>query len=137
MPKKFSYPITFLHCRDLQEIRSFYEDILHLQVALEQDKCIIYRIGEKSQNAYWGFCDLYSEFLEHPEMVCLTLVVDTREEVDAWHSELVSKKVICIKPPGALKQFGIYNAFYRDPMNHTIEIQVFDEDSKIKLYSIP
>ena len=132
MPKNFSYPITFLHCRDLLEIRSFYEDILHLQVALELDKCIIYRIGEKNQNAYWGFCSLYSDFLEHPEMVCLTLVVDTREDVDAWHTELVSKKVKCIKPPAYLEQFGIYSAFYRDPMNHTIEIQVFDKKELLK-----
>ncbi len=129
MPKKFSYPITFLHCRDLLEIRSFYEDILHLTVALEQDPCIIYRIGEKNQGAYWGFCSHYSDFLEHPEMICLTLVVDTREDVDAWHRELVSKNVKCIKPPSHTEKFRIYNAFYRDPTNYTLEIQVFDKVS--------
>ena len=63
MPKKFSYPITFLHCSDLKKIRSFYEDILHLTVVLEQGPCVIYRIGEKNQNAYWGFCSHYSDFL--------------------------------------------------------------------------
>jgi len=132
MPKKFSYPITFLHCRDLLEIRSFYEDILHLTVVLEQGPCIIYRIGDHNKGAYWGFCSHYSDFLEHPEMICLTLVVDTRDDVDAWHRELILKKVKCIKPPAHMKQFGIYSAFYRDPMNHTIEIQVFDDNNKLK-----
>ena len=65
-------------------------------------------------------------------MICLTLVVDTREDVDAWHSELVSKKVKCVKTPAYLEQFGIYSAFYRDPMNHTIEIQVFDKKKLLK-----
>jgi len=65
-------------------------------------------------------------------MICLTLVVDSREDVDAWHNDLISKKVKCIKPPAHMEQFGIYSAFYRDPMNHTLEIQVFDDDSKLK-----
>ncbi|MHA2016934.1 MAG: hypothetical protein ACTSXY_01535, partial [Promethearchaeota archaeon] len=96
MPQSFSYPITFLHCKNLAEIRSFYEGILHLTAIFSESQCIIYKIGKKNHFGYWGFCSHYSDFLEHPERICLTLVVDTKEDVDAWYKELVSKNVKCI-----------------------------------------
>lgn len=127
-PKNFSYPITFLPCRSLDEIRPFYEDILKLKVALEQKRCILFKIGE----SYWGFCDHYDEQVKNPERVCLTLVVDTRGQVDKWHSRMISEVVPCKKRPAYNSKFKIYNAFYTDPTGYTIEIQAFDEDSKPK-----
>jgi hypothetical protein len=124
MPEKFSYPITFLPCKSLDEIRPFYEKILKLKVALEQKRCVLFKIGD----SYWGFCDHYEEQIENPERVCLTLVVDTRGEVDSWHSYLRKKMVPCKQNPSYNPKFKIYNAFYRDPTGYTIEIQTFDED---------
>ncbi len=125
MPKKFSYPITFLPCRSLEEIRPFYEEKLQLQVALEQKRCILFKIG----GSYWGFCDHYTEQIENPERICLTLVVDTKEEVNEWDSRLDSLHVPCKKPPAYNSTFKIYNAFYYDPTGYIIEIQAFDEDA--------
>ncbi|MBN2155371.1 MAG: VOC family protein [Candidatus Lokiarchaeota archaeon] len=126
MVNPFSYPITFLPCNSLEEIRPFYEKILQLPVALEQARCILYRIGSK---AYWGFCDHYSEKIIDPERICLTLVVDTQHDVDKWHSHLVSNQVPCKKSPAYNRTFKIYNAFYYDPTGYTIEIQVFDTNA--------
>ena len=128
----FSYPITFLPCKNLDQIHQFYENVLQLEVALEQGQCIIYKIGESPHISYWGFCSHYDEFLKPAHRVCLTLVVSTRTEVDSWHQKLVSLDIDCSKPPKYTEQFKIYNAFYRDPMGYTIEIQSFDENAKPK-----
>ena len=126
MPKEFSYPITFLPCKSLDRIRPFYEKVLGLKVALEQKRCILFKI----KGSYWGFCDHYKEQIENPERVCLTLVVDTRGQVDSWHTRLMKKMVPCKKTPAYNPEFKIYNAFYFDPTGYVIEIQTFDEDSK-------
>ena len=126
MPEEFSYPITFLPCKSIDRIRSFYEKILGLKVALEQKRCILFKIGD----SYWGFCDHYDEQIENPERVCLTLVVNTTGQVDKWHSHLRSKMVTCKKAPAYNSNFKIYNAFYFDPTGYIIEIQAFDDDAK-------
>ncbi|MHA1111202.1 MAG: VOC family protein [Promethearchaeota archaeon] len=126
MPKQFSYPITFLPCDSIEEVRPFYEDILKLKVALEQKRCILFKIGE----SYWGFCDHYEEQILNPERVCLTLVVDTRGQVDSWHKRLRKSMVPCKKRPAYNPDYKIYNAFYFDPAGYVIEIQAFDEDGR-------
>ena len=92
---QFAYPITFLPCRDLEAVRQFYETILLLPVALEQSRCLLFKIGHDPHYAYWGFCEQEAEqgqkkeqnqeILSPPKKVCLTLVVSTRAEVDRWH----------------------------------------------------
>jgi catechol 2,3-dioxygenase-like lactoylglutathione lyase family enzyme len=130
MVSKFQYPITFLPCRDLDENRQFYEQILGLPVALEQEQCILYKIGTEKHFSYWGFCSHYEEYLQNEKKVCLSLIVDTNEEVDEWHAELTKKGVKCIKEPGHTPRFKIYNGFYEDPMGYTVEIQAFYQDGK-------
>ena len=125
MPREFSYPITFLPCRSLGEIRPFYEEILQLKVALEQKRCILFKIGD----SYWGFCDHYTERIGNPERICLTLVVDTKEDVNEWDARLESFNVPCKKPPAYNSDFKIYNGFYYDPTGYIIEIQAFDKDA--------
>lgn len=126
----FKYPITFLPCKDLNEILRFYKDILGLTVALEQGDCIIFQIGASSHISYWGFCSHYDEFIEPAKRVCLTLVVDTPDEVMALTKYLKEKKVVCYREPQSTSQFKIFNAFFTDPMGYTIEIQSFDIDGQ-------
>lgn len=130
MVSKFQYPITFLPCKDLEENRQFYEKILGLPVALEQGPCILYKIGTENHFSYWGFCSHYDEYIQNGKKICLTLVVDTIENVDDWHLELKRKGVKCIKEPAHTPKFKLYNGFYEDPMGYTIEIQAFYEDGK-------
>ena len=132
MPVNFSYPITFLPCKSLEKTRYFYAEILQLPVVLEQAKCLVFQIGKKKDNAaFWGFCSHYTEFIKNPEKVCLTLVVDSAQDVDEWNSYLTDKNIFCIKEPRYNSTFKIYNAFYMDPIDkYTIEIQSFDKDAK-------
>ena len=132
MPVNFSYPITFLPCKSLEETRNFYGEILKLPVVLEQAKCLIFQIGGKKDNAaFWGFCSHYTEFIQNPEKVCLTLVVDSKQDVDEWDRYLNNNNIPSTKGgPKYNPTFKIYNVFYRDPMNYTVEIQSFDEDAK-------
>lgn len=131
MPVKFSYPITFLPCKNLEDTRNFYAEILKLPVVLEQAKCLVFQIGKTTDNtAFWGFCSHYTEFIKNPEKVCLTLVVESERDVDEWNRYLNEKNIPCTKEPKYNPTFKIYNAFYRDPMNYILEIQSFDEDAK-------
>lgn len=126
LPEGFQYPIVFLPCRDLEVVRSFYSGILGLDLTLDQGSCLIFRIGSSRAGGYWGFCSGVKSDLVSPKGVCLTLVVASREEVDEWHTRLTQLNVTCTKPPSHTTRFHIYNAFFRDPMNYTLEIQAFD-----------
>lgn len=107
-------------------MRTFYNGVLGLPVALDQGQCLIFRVGTTQALGYFGFCaDLQPE-LTRLAKVFLTLVVATREEVDFWHKELTERGVVCTKSPSYLSQFHIYNATFQDPMSYTLEIQTFD-----------
>jgi len=130
IPETFSYPITFLPCKDLNKTRVFYETILKLEVALVQAHCLVFKIGNINHYAYWGFCSHYDEYLYPPGKVCLTLVVEENDSVDSWYNILTGKGITCTGKPRYKPEFKIYNSFYLDPMGYTIEIQSFDPDGK-------
>ena len=118
--------MTFLRTKNLEETRTFYEKILNFPVALEQSGCVIFRIGKFG---YWGFCQTDKD-ISNPEQVCLTVVVEKREEVDAWHKHLIDNNVKLHREPQHTSQYKIYNGFYVDPTGYTLEIQAFDQEGK-------
>ena len=122
------YPILFLKTNNMDKTRFFYENILKFPIALEQSGCIIYQIGDYG---YWGFCQT-EEKIEKPDQICLTLVVDSREQVDIWHKHLKESEVKVKREPQYTSQYKIYNGFYTDPTGYTLEIQVFDKDGEPK-----
>ena len=126
MTNKPIYPITFLKTKNLQTTRIFYEKIMNFPVALEQGGCIIFRIGNYG---YWGFCETDEEIIR-PEKVCLTVVVEEREDVEEWHKYLIENNVKLKRVPQTSSQYKIYNGFYFDPNGYVIEIQAFDQDGK-------
>ncbi len=130
--KSFRYPITFLPCTDLDATRRFYASLLKLEIALEQKECIIFKIGDAPHISYWGFCRHYKELLNPAKRVCLTLVVNEDQDVDRWTEILGKFGVNCTKKPEKTPQFGIYNAFFEDPMGYTLEIQAFDIQAQPK-----
>lgn len=123
----FEYSIVFLPCNNLEMIRTFYNGILGLPIALDQSKCLIFSTGVSKSNGYWGFCSGLKPELHDPENVCLTLVVSTRKEVNQWYKKLSKFNITCKKIPSYRPEFHIYNAFFQDPMNYTLEIQAFDD----------
>ena len=121
------YPIVFLRTNNMKKTRHFYEDILNLPIAQEQNGCIIFSVGKYG---YWGFCENTKELVQNPEQVCLTMVVNSVEEVDNWHKHMVNSGATATRAPQKTEQYKIYNGFYSDPTGYTIEIQFFYEEGE-------
>jgi catechol 2,3-dioxygenase-like lactoylglutathione lyase family enzyme len=112
------HQITFLYTRDLAATAQFYEDVMGLALALDQDDCLIYRT---SGSGYLGFCER-EDTPEQPQGVILTIVT---AEVDQWYRHLREQGVVFEKPPAFNPDYNIYHCFLRDPNGYLIEIQHF------------
>lgn len=112
--------VTFLYTRDLAQTSRFYEEILQLPLALDQDSCKIYRVCPHS---FVGFCQR-DEAPAQPQGVIFTLVT---QEVDAWHDYLLHHQVSIEKAPTYYASYDIYHCFVRDPNGYLIEIQRFQD----------
>lgn len=117
IPAPFSEQITFLSVEDLGRAGTFYGEVLALDVVVDQGDCLIFRL---SGDAFLGVCARPGR--TRTEGVIVTLVTD---DVDGWHSRLVAAHVVCDSPPAHHPNYDIYQAFYRDPDGHVIEIQRF------------
>jgi catechol 2,3-dioxygenase-like lactoylglutathione lyase family enzyme len=113
--------ITFLPCSDLARSRSFYEDVLGLEVVVDQGSCLIFRVCD---GAYVGVCEHLDPI--HGRSVVVTIVSD---DVDGWCRRVVDNGGIVESGPEHNDRYGIYHAFTRDPDGHYVEIQRFDDPS--------
>lgn len=114
------HQITFLYTRDLTATAHFYERLIGLPLALDQDDCRIYRVAEK---AFIGFCQR-DDAPMHPQGVILTLVTS---DVDRWHRSLRDRGVEFEQQPAFNEYYGIYHCFLRDPNGYLVEIQRFED----------
>jgi len=119
MAVPFSEQITFFPVADLSRSRAFYGDCLGLELVVDQGDCLIYRV---TGAAFLGVC-LRPEAGEATGTIT-TLVT---EDVDGWHIRLMAAGVVCDSPPAFHPKYAIYQAFYRDPDGHVVEIQRFDD----------
>ncbi len=119
------YTITFLRTLKLESTRYFYEKICGFSIVLEEANCIIFEIGK----GYWGFCE-NNEILKYPDRICLTIVVNNREQVMKWHDKL-SKHTKVVKEPSLYAKYNLFNAFYLDPNGYTLEVQSFEKTNAI------
>ena len=117
----FSEQITFLSVEDLERSAKFYEDVLGLTLVTDQGDCRIYRVAGDS---YLGICARPGRTAT--EGVIVTLVT---EDVDGVHGRMLAAGVVCDSPPAYHPKYAIYQAFYRDPDGHLIEVQRFDDPS--------
>lgn len=113
----FSEQITFLYVDDLERAAGFYDQILGLTLVTDQGDCLIYAVAD---SAYLGVCARPGRVSAAGMIV--TLVTD---DVDGWHTHLSAAGVRCDTPPRNHPDYDIYQAFYRDPDGHVIEIQRF------------
>jgi catechol 2,3-dioxygenase-like lactoylglutathione lyase family enzyme len=111
---------TFLYTQDLAATAHFYEEVMGLQLALDQEDCRIYRVAE---DAFLGFCER-QETSAHPEGVILTIIT---KEVDRWYLYLREQGVRFEKEPAFNPRYDIYHFFLRDPNGYLVEIQRFED----------
>ena len=117
IPGPFTEQITFLSVDDLEQSARFYGETLGLTLVVDQGDCRIFRIAA---DAYLGVCSRPGRTAT--EGLIVTLVT---ADVDGWHVRLVAAGVECDRPPAHHPRYDIYQAFYRDPDGHIIEIQRF------------
>lgn len=115
----FDEQITFLPVTDLERSAVFYGGTLGLELAVDQGDCLIYRVAA---NAFLGVCARPDR--ADPAGVIVTLVT---ADVDGWHERIIAAGGVCESPPTARPEYAIYQAFYRDPDGHLLEIQRFDD----------
>lgn len=123
----FAQQVTFLYTNAPARSFAFYEDVIGLPLVLDQGSVRIYRA---SGDGYLGICAT-SQVQQGPTPdrrpggVIFTFVCRRREEVDVWHSYLVSRGVAFETQPALNQTFNIYNCFFRDPDGYLLEIQAF------------
>jgi catechol 2,3-dioxygenase-like lactoylglutathione lyase family enzyme len=111
---------TFLYTRDLTATARFYEEVMGLQLALDQQDCRIYRVAEA---AFLGFCER-EDAPDHPGGIILTIIT---KEVDRWYAYLRDQGVAFEKEPSYNPRYDIYHCFLRDPNGYLVEIQRFED----------
>lgn len=113
--------IIFLPCTNIKNTLSFYHDLLHLPIYQTQgDHLYIFDTGY----GYWGFCE-YSDQrvpLSGPKGVCLSINLDSKEEVLQKYEEL--KDVVKVyQEPKQHPTFPVYSFFILDPDGYLVEFQ--------------
>jgi catechol 2,3-dioxygenase-like lactoylglutathione lyase family enzyme len=111
--------ITFLFASDLQASSGFYRDALGLELVIDQGDCHIYRVTD---TAFLGVC-LRPDRV-HGDGMIVTIVTD---DVDTFHQRMVAAGVVVESEPEHSKRYGLHHAFYRDPDDHLVEVQRFDD----------
>lgn len=114
------YAIPFFYTRDLRKTAQFYEQVIGLALARDQQDARIYHAGE---HGYVGFVER-EQTLERPHGVILTLVTT---DVDGWYYRLRDQGIEFEQPPSLSPKYNIYHCFLHDPNGYLIEIQRFNE----------
>lgn len=112
--------ISFYPCHDLSATRDFYERDLGLELARDQETCLIFRVAE---SAFVGFCQHEGALPQHQGLI-ITLVLD---DVDGVYKRLKQLGVEIEAPPRLNEHYGIYHFFARDPDGYRLELQRFLE----------
>lgn len=107
--------IVFMRTGAINDIKSFYTDILGCEEWLDQGDCIILRHG----NLLLGFCERDS--IDTHGMI--TFFFDRKEQVDVIYSEI---KGIAVSAPRMNDKYRIYQFFAKDPEGRDLEFQYFD-----------
>jgi len=106
--------IVFFGTTDRERIIGFYTDRLDFEIWLEQPGCTILQYD----TLLVGFC----EREESETGGIVTVVLDDRDAVDAWHDRLAD---VADESPSDNDEYRIYNFFGTDPDGRSFEVQTF------------
>jgi len=114
--------ITWVYTQTLEHSAAFYRDTLGLKVSRDAGTAMIF---ETSPNTFIGVCEVFGDRVVQPDGGMITLLVETKDQVDGWYSRLAERGAGTAGPPEELPRFGIYSFFCSDPNGYTIEFQTF------------
>ena len=111
--------ITFLYYRDLPAAMRFYEDVLGLPLAIDQNWCKIYRI---CPGAHVGLVDeakgMNKWTAVKPVQLCIRVV-----DVDGWYDYAQTKGLENLSQLFVNDEIGIRAFVFDDPEGYQVEIQ--------------
>ena len=113
--------VVFLPVSDIEETYRFYHGIIGLPVHQKQgDALYIFDTGY----GYWGFCQYQDgrRPLSGDKGVCLSLNLDSKEEVISRYEQL-KDKVVVHKEPAEHPVFPVFSFFILDPDGYLVEYQ--------------
>ena len=107
--------INFYTCSDLAKTEAFWKR-MGLTIYMHQKNTVIFDSGE----GMIGFIE--SQNHQTPAYSCISLVKDTKEEIDQWYNQLKTDALDapCIHPTAP-----VYSFFLKDPNGYTVEFQTF------------
>lgn len=132
MYSDFPQAVTFLYTTDLVKAHQFWGQTLGLPTALTQrppgGDCDVSKIYAISPSAFVG-CVLVDPISKPGTGVIADGVVVTlvSSEVDQWAERLQKLGIPLEKGPILNERYNIYHIFFRDPDDHLIEIQEFQD----------
>ncbi len=117
--------VVFLPVSDINKTFHFYHEILEIPVFQKQgDSLYIFDTGY----GYWGFCQYADQRkpLSGEKGVCLSLNLNSNDEVLARYEE-IKDKVTIYKKPAMHPVYPVYSFFICDPDGYLVEYQKIQE----------
>lgn len=116
--------ITWVYTDVLEQSAAFYRDTLGLKVSRDAGTAMIF---ETAPNAFIGVCETFGDRVVAPDGGMITVLVETRDQVDNWYARLIERDANIASPPEDLPRFGIYSFFCKDPNGYALEFQTFEK----------
>jgi len=111
--------IHFYKVDSLENVRTFYEDILNLKLYKDQGQCLIYHLEGFGKV---GFCTHHPK--KKNDATCMTFVYDNKDAIKRWHAYFTEQGL----KPSDIKNnetFKLYHFFVQDFEGIQLEFQVF------------
>lgn len=133
MAKGFHF--TYLFCNDLEKMKKFYSEILHLELIWEDSQTIAYKIGEHQlaiclDKSVTSFSSEFSQQLGWQggtaPRISWSLECDLQD-----FQEIVTSVQANLEVPRKFSQpkwVGYWSFPLLDPMNHTIEVTCVEKE---------
>ena len=111
--------VIFFPCRNIDETRSYYKDILGLPVYKDLGNTVWFDSGY----GYLAFVE-YDPSREMASGACISFNMESEAAVDAVYEKLLSRKAVGLKePPQKHPHFPVYSFFLSDPNGYLLEYQ--------------
>lgn len=111
--------IVFFKTENLERIVDFYTEVFEATCWLEQPDCTMLQLD----NQLIGFCQRGETDTDGT----ITIVTDSREEVDAMYATLEGRATAS---PSVNETYQIYHAYFTDPDGRALEVQTFLHETK-------